>query len=151
MICSRAAMIARAPRLVKHKSSSPHFVRAGLEPSVPREQVCPFREHVHSLQSVRRPLHSKWYSDDSDGPLLFGLNTAEPIVRRLFAGGRRIRTSVPDGGKPTHASITFDRYRRHSPRSDTCARRPVAIAIRADTAVGGTRYSANRQCPRVSD
>src|SRR5215470_17043296 len=28
---------------------------------------------------------------------------------------------VPDEGKPSHASITFDRYRRHSRRSDTCA------------------------------
>ena len=50
---------------------------------------------------------------------------------------------VPDEGKPSHTSITFDRYRRHSGRSDTCARRPVAIAIRADAVVGGTRYSAN--------
>jgi ferredoxin-nitrite reductase len=38
-----------------------------------------------------------------------------------------------------------------SRRSDTCARRPVAIAIRADTVVGGTRHSANLQCPRLSD
>ena len=58
---------------------------------------------------------------------------------------------VPDEGKPSHASITFDRYRRHSGRSDTCARRPVAIAIRADTVAGGIRYSANLQCPRLSD
>jgi hypothetical protein len=47
---------------------------AGFEPSVPRERVCAFRDHVHSLQSVRRPLRSKWYIDDSDGPLLFGLD-----------------------------------------------------------------------------
>jgi len=59
--------------------------------------------------------------------------------------------SVPDEGKPTHASVAFDRYRRHSGRSDTCARRPVAIAIRADTVVGGTRYSTNLHCPRLSD
>jgi hypothetical protein len=47
---------------------------AGFEPSVPRERVCAFRDHVHSLQSVRRPLRSKWYIDDSDGPLPFGLD-----------------------------------------------------------------------------
>ena len=35
-------------------------------------------------------------------------------------------------------------------RSDTCARRPVAVAIRADRVVGGTRYSANLQCARLS-
>src|SRR5580693_5817620 len=35
-------------------------------------------------------------------------------------------------------------------RSDTCACRPVAVAIRADTVVGGTRYIANLQCPRLS-
>ena len=46
---------------------------AGFEPSVPRERVCAFRDRVHCLQSVRRPLRSKWYIDDSDGPLLFGL------------------------------------------------------------------------------
>jgi len=35
-------------------------------------------------------------------------------------------------------------------RSDTCACRPVAVAIRADTVVGGTGYIANLQCPRLS-
>jgi hypothetical protein len=47
---------------------------AGFEPSVPRERICAFRDRVHCLQSVRRPLRSKWYIDDSDGPLLFGLD-----------------------------------------------------------------------------
>jgi 3D-(3,5/4)-trihydroxycyclohexane-1,2-dione acylhydrolase (decyclizing) len=47
---------------------------AGFEPSVPRERVCAFRDHVLSLQSVRRPLRSKWYIDDSDGPPLFGFD-----------------------------------------------------------------------------
>ena len=64
---------------------------------------------------------------------------------------RRFEPSVPDEGKPTHASVTFDRYPRLSRRSDTCARRPVAIAIRADTVVGGTGTSLNLQCPRLSD
>jgi hypothetical protein len=36
-------------------------------------------------------------------------------------------------------------------RIGTCARRPVAIAIRADAVVGGTRYSANLQCRRLSN
>jgi len=47
---------------------------AGFEPSVPPERVCAFRDHVLSLQSVRRPLRSKWYIDDSDGPPLFGFD-----------------------------------------------------------------------------
>ena len=47
---------------------------AAFEPSVPRERICAFRDHVLSLQSVRRPLRSRWYIDDSDGPLLFGLD-----------------------------------------------------------------------------
>ena len=63
--------------------------------------------------------------------------------------GDGFEPSVPDEGKPTHASVTFDRYRCLSRRSDTCARRPVAIAIRADTVVGGTRYIANLQCLRL--
>jgi hypothetical protein len=55
--------------------------------------------------------------------------------------GDGFEPSVPNEGKPTHASVTLDRYRRR--RSDPCARRPVAVAIRANTVVGGTRYSAN--------
>jgi hypothetical protein len=51
--------------------------------------------------------------------------------------GEGFEPSVTDEGKPTHASVTFDGYRRLSRRSDTCARRPVAVAIRADTVVGG--------------
>ena len=47
---------------------------AGFEPSVPRERVCAFRDHVHSLQSVRHPLRSKWYVDYSDGTRPFGLD-----------------------------------------------------------------------------
>jgi hypothetical protein len=62
---------------------------------------------------------------------------------------RRFEPSVPDEGKPTHASVTFDRYPRLSRRSDTCARRLVAIAIRADTVVGGTRYSAKPSMPTL--
>ena len=38
---------------------------AGFEPSVPRERGCVFRDHVHSLQSVRRPLRSEWYIDNA--------------------------------------------------------------------------------------
>jgi hypothetical protein len=57
----------------------------------------------------------------------------------------------PDQGKPTHASVTFDRYPRLSRRSDTFARRPVAIAIRADTVGGGTGTALNLQRPRLSD
>jgi len=63
--------------------------------------------------------------------------------------GDGLEPLVPDERKPTRASVTFERYRRLS-RSETCARRPVAAAIRADTVVGGTRYSANLQCPRLS-
>ena len=76
---------------------------------------------------------------------------AERVCIDSLLEGDGFEPSVPDEGKPTHASVTFDRYRRHSRRFDTCARRPVAIAIRADTVVGGTWYSANLQCPRLSD
>ena len=56
----------------------------------------------------------------------------ESEVRNMLraAGERRFEPSVPDERKPTRASVTFDRYRRHSGRFDTRARRPVAIAIR---------------------
>jgi hypothetical protein len=62
------------PPLRDRKFADSLLEGAGFEPSVPRERVCAFRDHVHSLQSVRRPLRSKWYIDDSDGPLLFGLD-----------------------------------------------------------------------------
>ena len=64
----------------------------------------------------------------------------------LLLEGDGFEPSVPDEGKATHASVTFDRFWRLPRRSDSCARRPVAIAIRADAVVGGTRYSANLQC-----
>ena len=58
---------------VKFAGDSP-LEGAGFEPSVPRERVCAFRDHVHSLQSVRHPLRSKWYVDYSDGTRPFGLD-----------------------------------------------------------------------------
>ena len=49
----------------------------------------------------------------------------------------------------TRAS-TYDRYRRLSPAVRHLRPLTVAVAIRADTVVGGTRYIANLQCPRLS-
>ena len=62
--------------------------------------------------------------------------------------GDGFEPSVPAEGTPTHASVTYD------PASPPAVRhlRPltVAVAIRADTVVGGTRYIANLQCLRLS-
>jgi len=49
--------------------------------------------------------------------------------------GDGFEPSVPGEGTPTHASVTYDRYRRLSRRSDLCPL-TVAVAIRADTVVG---------------
>jgi hypothetical protein len=78
---------------------------AGFEPSVPPERVYAFRDHVHSLQSVRRPLRSKWYIDDSDGPLhankrRFGLRdgVVGPVARRpTYRALQRLRDRTPFG------------------------------------------------------
>jgi hypothetical protein len=44
-----------------------------FEPSVPRERVYAFRDHVHSCNRSGARYRNKWYIDDSDGALLFGL------------------------------------------------------------------------------
>ena len=59
---------------------------AGFEPSVLRERVCAFRDRVHCLQSVRRPLRSKWYIDDSDGPLVWPRHSWTILVGRCRTG-----------------------------------------------------------------
>jgi hypothetical protein len=58
--CSDKVAIPRRP---PHSVSRPRVSGSGA-----------FRDRVHCLQSVRRPLRSKWYIDDSDGPVLFGLD-----------------------------------------------------------------------------
>jgi hypothetical protein len=57
---------------------------------------------------------------------------------------------VPGEGTPTHASVTYDRYRRLSPAVRHLRPLTVAVAIRADTVLGGIRYIANLQCLRLS-
>jgi hypothetical protein len=52
--------------------------------------------------------------------------------------------------EPTHASFTYDRYRRLSAALRHLRPPTVAVAIRADTVVGSTRYIANLQCLRLS-
>jgi hypothetical protein len=70
---------------------------AGFEPSVPRERVCAFRDHVHSLQSVRRPLRRacRWPEEIPLGPLPF---LASPLGGGHSAGGRagRVITSFAE-------------------------------------------------------
>jgi hypothetical protein len=63
--------------------------------------------------------------------------------------GDGFEPSVPGEGTPTHASVTYDRYRRLSPAVRHLRPLTVAVAIRADTVVGGTRYIANLQCLRL--
>jgi hypothetical protein len=53
--------------------------------------------------------------------------------------GDGFEPSVPGEGTPTHASVTYDRYRRLSPAVRHLRPLTVAVAIRADTVVGGTR------------
>jgi hypothetical protein len=64
--------------------------------------------------------------------------------------GDGFEPSVPGEGTPTHASVTYDRYGRLSPAVRHLRLSTVAVAIRADTVVGGTRYIANLQCLRLS-
>ena len=45
----------------------------GFEPSVPRERVCAFRDMFTPCDRSGARYRSKWYIDDSHGPLLFGL------------------------------------------------------------------------------
>ena len=65
---------AKEPKSVGFGACDSPLEGAGFEPSVPRERVCAFRDHVNSLQSVRHPLCSKWYVDYSDGTRPFGLD-----------------------------------------------------------------------------
>jgi hypothetical protein len=45
----------------------------GFGPSVPRERVCAFRARFTPCNRSSARYRSKWYIDDGDGPLLFGL------------------------------------------------------------------------------
>jgi len=103
---------------------------AGFEPSVPRERVCAFRNHVHSLQSVRRPLRSKWPIDDIDGPLRVRAGYAAPIPRAPPSqaedpssypdrnaggeGGAREIGLSRDGGRPRRCGARETSRRRSS-------------------------------------
>src|SRR5258707_3974169 len=56
--------------------------------------------------------------------------------------GDGFEPSVPGEGTPTHATVTYDRYRRLSPAVRHLRPLTVAVAVRADTGVGGTQYIA---------
>jgi len=105
---------------------------AGFEPSVPRERVCAFRNHVHSLQSVRRPLRSKWPIDDIDGPLRVRAGYAAPIPRAPPSQAEE-PSSYPDrnaGGEGGAREIDLSRDGGRPRRCGAASRETSAVEVR---------------------
>ena len=107
----------------------------GFEPSVPRERVCAFRDMFAPCDRSGARYRSKWYIDDSDGALLFGLGIHGQY---LFVDAEKlVVANVSSGELPLNAAHNRDIA---GCISDTA--RPGWLTLRAKRSRATVAYAA---------